>query len=41
MEGELAESQQTLGFVVRAENVRMTQVTPPPKVCPILLIKFV
>ena len=28
MEGDLAENQETLGFVVRAENARMTQVPP-------------
>ena len=30
VEGDLKESQETLGFVVRAENVRMTQVALPP-----------
>jgi len=30
LEGDLKESQETLGFVVRAENARMTQVALPP-----------
>ena len=31
VEGDLKESQETLGFVVRAENARMTQVTGLPR----------
>ena len=30
LEGDLAENQENLGYVVRAENARMTQVTSPP-----------
>ena len=30
VEGELEDNQETLGFVVRAENARMTQVAPRP-----------
>ncbi|KAJ1495925.1 ubiquitin-related domain-containing protein [Baffinella frigidus] len=32
-EGDLEEVQENLGYVVRAENARMTQVTLPPETC--------